>query len=67
MKFSGEYKGAGDYEMWSRFRKLKHKIIDKVLINYRKHLSNATTNKDLFREEHARIVQYNLLYLDLDL
>ena len=66
IRFSDEYKGCGDYEMYSRFRKLNHKIIDKVLINYRKHGSNMTSDKSLFRQEHAKIVQRNMKDIGLD-
>ena len=66
IRFSEDYNGAGDYEIWSRFRNLKHKIIDKILINYRKHSNNATSNKKLFRDEHAKIVQRNMKDIGLD-
>lgn len=67
MRYSEEYKGAGDYELYSRYRsKLKYKILDDILVDYRKTGSNMTSDKSLFRRDHARIIQRNLKDIGID-
>lgn len=56
-----------DYEFWSRTRHEPHKILPNILLDYRK--SNLNTSKERtrkIREEHARLVQRNLVALGID-
>lgn len=64
--FCQEYKYAEgwfiyDYEFWSRTRKVPHRIIDRVLLNYRKTAGNSNRIRAArIRADHAKIVQRNL-------
>lgn len=66
IRFDDNYIYAGDFELWSRIRKSKHKIIDKVLVNYRKHINNVTCNNKNLRISHALVIQRNLKQIDID-
>ena len=67
MRYSDDYKGAGDYELYSRFRnKLHYRILNDILVDYRKTGSNMTSDKSLFRRDHARIIQRNLKDIGID-
>lgn len=65
-EFCKEYKYAEDwfiydYEFWSRTRKIPHRIIDRVLLKYRKEAGNSTRQRAArIRADHAKIVQRNL-------
>ena len=50
-----------DYEFWSRTRNIRHRIIDKFVLRYRKSASNSTRKRAIMiREQHAKITQRNL-------
>jgi len=67
IKFDTLCGAAADFELWSRIRHLRHKIIKPILLKYRKHDTNFTTDKKSFRTWHASIIQRNLLLLDIKL
>lgn len=70
--FCQEYKYAEgwfiyDFEFWSRTRKVPHRIIDKVVSNYRKSAGNSSKTRAMrIRADHARIVQRNLKELGIN-
>lgn len=50
-----------DFEFWSRTRKVPHRIIDKVVSNYRKSAGNSSKIRAMrIRADHALIVHRNL-------
>lgn len=52
-----------DYEFWSRTRNIRHRIIDKFVLRYRKSAGNSTMKRARkIREEHANIIMKNLTY-----
>lgn len=56
-----------DYEFWSRTRKIPHKIINKILLNYRKsYLNSSVERSNNIRKEHCLIVQRNLKELGIN-
>lgn len=56
-----------DYEFWSRTRKVPHRILDKIVLKYRKSAGNSTKERaHKVRAEHAKIVQRNLKLLKID-
>ncbi len=67
MHFNEVVKVAHDYEMWSRTKGMKHLIINKILLNYRKHTTNATVlNRAIIREDTAMIIKRNLSEINID-
>lgn len=65
-EFCQEYKYADgwfiyDFEFWSRTRKIPHRIIDMVLLDYRKAPGNSSKKRaERIRADHAKVVQRNL-------
>lgn len=56
-----------DFEFWSRTRNIPHKIIDEILLKYRKDKGNSTKERfENIRKEHCLIVQRNMRELGLD-
>lgn len=56
-----------DYEFWSRTRLCPHKIIDNLLLNYRKDVGNSSKERGIkIRNEHCLIVQRNMKEIGLD-
>lgn len=56
-----------DFEFWSRTRNIPHKIIDKILLKYRKDKGNSGKERfENIRKEHCLIVQRNMKELGLD-
>lgn len=66
IKLDSNYTYANDFELWSRIRNDKHKIVNNILVKYRKHSTNLTSNKQKLRNEHALIVQRNLKQIDIN-
>lgn len=57
-----------DYEFWSRVRDIPHLILGNVLLEYRKsELNSSKERAQKVREEHAEIIQQNLLLLGISL
>lgn len=56
-----------DYDFWSRTRKIPHKIIDTVLLKYRKSFLNSSAERsNKVRNEHCLIVQRNLKEIGIE-
>ena len=60
IRMNRNFAQACDYELWSRIRHHRHKIIEPVLVRYRKHSNSETANRAQLRTNHAMIVQRNL-------
>lgn len=56
-----------DFEFWSRTRNIPHKIIDKILLNYRKDTGNSGKERfENIRKEHCLIIQRNLKEIGIE-
>lgn len=66
IKFDENFTQACDYELWSRIRNYKHKILKDILVNYRKHLTGETSNIETLRINHAKIIQRNMKQIGLE-
>lgn len=56
-----------DFEFWSRTRKIPHKIIDTVLLKYRKSFLNSSAERsNKVRNEHCLIVRRNLKEIGIE-
>ena len=66
-EFDSPYDMAGDYWFWSKHWDRHYHLIPKFMVNYRRHSGELTKNKDLFRENHAKIIQRNMAMFGKDL
>lgn len=54
------YDHCGDYWFWSKHFDRHYHLIEKVLVNYRRHSGELTKDKTAFREQTAKIIQRNM-------
>ena len=66
-EFDSPYDMAGDYWFWSKHWDRHYHLIPQFMVNYRRHSGELTKNKDLFRENHAKIIQRNMTMFGKDL
>jgi hypothetical protein len=66
-EFDDEFKGAADYELWSRLsRTLKIANLPEHLLKYRVHTSQeSTANRERQTKAHLRVVRQNLSRFDI--
>ena len=64
------YDHCADYWFWSKHYDRHFHLIPQFMVNYRRHESQMTADRSVFREETARIIQRNMAMfgknLDLD-
>lgn len=65
--FDSPYDTAGDYWFWSKHWDRHYHLIERVLINYRRHSGEFTKDKTGFREYTAKVIQRNMAMFGLDL
>ena len=54
------YDQCADYWFWSKHMDRHYHLIEKIMVNYRRHAGEMTKDKTTFREQTARIIQHNL-------
>ena len=58
------YDHCGDYWFWSKHFDRHYHLIEKVLVNYRRHSGELTKDKTAFREQTAKIIQRDMEMFD---
>lgn len=66
-EFDSPYDIAGDYWFWSKHWDRHYHLIEKFMVNYRRHKAELTKDKTGFREATAKIIQRNMSMFGLDL
>ena len=61
------YDHCADYWFWSKHYDRHFHLIPQFMVNYRRHESQMTTDKSIFREETAKIIQRNMARFGKDL
>ena len=61
------YDHCADYWFWSKHYDRHFHLIPQFMVNYRRHESQMTTDKSIFREETAKIIQRNMAMFGKDL
>lgn len=63
------YDHCADYWFWSKHYDRHFHLIPQFMVNYRRHESQMTSDKSVFRDETAKIIQRNMVMFckDLDL
>lgn len=59
-EFDAPFDQAADFWFWSKHKDRHYHLIEKVLVNYRRHPGEATKDKTGFRMNSARVIQYGL-------
>lgn len=59
------YTKANDFEFWSRRKDLNHYILQNVLVKYRIHDSQDTSDKEALRDATIKVIQRNIK-VDID-
>lgn len=59
-EFDAPFDQAADFWFWSNHKDRHYHLIEKVLVNYRRHPGEATKDKTGFRMNSARVIQYGL-------
>ena len=58
--FDAPFDTSADYWFWAKHKNRHFHLIEKVLVNYRRHPGEATKDKSAFRETTALVIQENL-------
>ena len=58
--FDAPFDAAADFWFWAKHKDRHYHLIEKVLVNYRRHAGEATKDKKAFRINSARVIQQNL-------
>ena len=58
--FDAPFDCAGDFWFWAKNKDRHYHLIEKVLVNYRRHAGEATKDKTSFRLNSAKVIQYGL-------
>ena len=61
------YDNCGDYWFWSKHWDRHYHLIPQFMVNYRRHGTAMTKNKEGFRETTAKIIQRNMAMFGKDL
>ena len=59
-RFDAPFDAAADFWFWAKHKDRHYHLIEKVLVNYRRHAGEATKDKKAFRINSARVIQKNL-------
>ena len=49
-----------DFWYWSKYKDRHYHLIEKFLVNYRRHAEQMTTSKEIIRENSAKVIQKSL-------
>lgn len=58
--FDAPFDAAADFWFWAKHKDRHYHLIEKVLVNYRRHPGEATKDKTAFRENSAKVIQKSL-------
>ena len=58
--FDAPFDTSADFWFWAKHKDRHFHLIEKVLVNYRRHAGEATKDKTAFRETSAMVIQENL-------
>lgn len=58
--FDAPFDQAADFWFWAKHKDRHYHLIEKVLVNYRRHPGEATKDKTAFRENSAKVIQKSL-------
>lgn len=58
--FDSPFDQAADFWFWAKNKDRHYHLIEKVLVNYRRHTGEATKDKTAFRENSAKVIRKNL-------
>ena len=59
-EFDAPFDQASDFWFWAKHKDRHYHLIEKVMVNYRRHLGEATKDKHAFREGSAKVIQESL-------
>ena len=59
-EFDSPFDQAADFWFWAKHKDRHYHLIEKVLVNYRRHAGEATKDKTAFRENSAKVIQESL-------
>lgn len=59
-EFDAPFDQAADFWFWAKHKDRHYHLIEKVLVNYRRHPGEATKDKTSFRQNSAKIIQKNI-------
>jgi len=66
-EFDCPFDCCADYWFWSKHWDRHYHLIEKFMINYRRHSGEMTKDKTGFREHHAKVIQRNMAMFGKDL
>lgn len=58
--FDAPFDCAADFWFWANHKDRHYHLIERVLVNYRRHPGEATKDKSAFREGSAKVIQHGL-------
>lgn len=61
--FDCPFDACSDFWFWSKHKNRHYHLLECFLVNYRRHSGEMTKNKELFRENHAKVIQKGLTEL----
>lgn len=59
-EFDAPFDQAADFWFWANNKDRHYHLIEKVLVNYRRHAGEATKDKSAFRANSAKVIQHGL-------
>lgn len=59
-EFDAPFDQAGDFWFWAKHKDRHYHLIEKVMVNYRRHAGEATKDKSGFRLNSAKVIKYGL-------
>ena len=59
-KFDAPFDSAADFWFWAKHKDRHYHLIEKILVNYRRHPGEATKDKTAFRENSAKVIRKSL-------
>ena len=59
-EFDAPFDQAADFWFWANHKDRHYHLIEKVLVNYRRHAGEATKDKSAFRSNSAKVIQHGL-------
>lgn len=59
-EFDAPFDKAADFWFWAKHKDRHYHLIEKVMVNYRRHAGEATKDKTAFRENSALVIQESL-------
>ena len=66
-EYDSLYDKCSDYWFWSKHWDRHYHLIPQFMVNYRRHESQMTSDKSVFRDETAKIIQRNMAMFGKDL